>query len=213
MHIEILTEDQSTKALLDTIVPRFVGDDSNHTWRIISYRGIGRIPKDLRGKSDPSKRIILDQLPRVIRGYANTPGIDAVLVVIDTDTRPCNIFLQELKALVAELKVNIGVKFRLAIEETEAWYFGDAFAVKKAYPKAKEDVLSKYQQDSICGTWELMADAVYPGGSTAVKRAGWPLPGQLKCEWSKNIAPHMDIEKNASPSFNKLKQFFDILEN
>ncbi len=85
--------------------------------------------------------------------------------------------------------------FRLAIEETEAWYLGDQTAVLKAFPRAKVSVLAGYVQDSQGGTWEVLANAVYPGGAAEVKRAGWPLPGQLKHEWADKIGPHVDLLK------------------
>lgn len=62
MHFEILVEDQSGKKALDILVPKIIGDD--HTVRIISYKGIGRLPKNLTSTSDANKRILLDQLPR-----------------------------------------------------------------------------------------------------------------------------------------------------
>jgi hypothetical protein len=74
-----------------------------------------------------------------------------------------------------------------------------------AFPKAKSGVLKRYEQDSICGTWELLADAVYPGGIAAVHRAGWPRPGQIKHEWANQIGPKMNPETNLSPSFQKLR--------
>jgi hypothetical protein len=95
--------------------------------------------------------------------------------------------------------------FRLAIEEMEAWFLGDRQALVTAYPRAKKDVLNRYRQDSVCGTWELLADAIYQGGSQAIKKAGWPLPGTLKHEWVEQIAPHMDVSANASPSFCKFR--------
>ncbi len=52
--------------------------------------------------------------------------------------------------------------------------------------------MKNYVQDSVCETWELLADAVHTGGSSAIKKAGWPLPGQVKHEWAKKIAPLMD---------------------
>ena len=78
---------------------------------------------------------------------------------------------------------------------------GDRNAVKAAYPRAKKHVLDAYMQDSICGTWEKLADAVYPGGSQALKRLGWPHTGRAKCEWAKKIAPRLDVETNRSISF------------
>jgi len=33
----------------------------------------------------------------------------------------------------------------------------------------------------------------------------WPLPGQVKHEWAKKIAPLMDMDRNVSPSFCKFR--------
>ena len=53
----------------------------------------------------------------------------------------------------------------------------------------------------VCGTWELLADAVHRGGAEALKRAGWQAVGREKETWAEHIAPHVDVEHNASPSF------------
>jgi hypothetical protein len=159
----------------------------------------------LAAKTDASKRILLDQLPRLLRGYAKTPGIDAVAVVLDADKRNCRDFLQELGDVARKCSSESKILFRIAIEEMEAWYLGDREALFAAYPRAKKTVLEAYQQDSVCGTWELLANALHPGGATAIKKAGWPLPGQLKNEWADKIGPHMIVERNISPSFGKLR--------
>ncbi|GHU13280.1 hypothetical protein AGMMS50225_23020 [Betaproteobacteria bacterium] len=65
--------------------------------------------------------------------------------------------------------------------------------------------MSRYIQDSACDTWELLADAIYPGGAAAIKRKGWPLPGQIKHEWAERIGPFLDPDRNLSPSFGKLR--------
>jgi len=206
MHIEILVEDASGGKLLELLLPKiFGGLGEPHTWRVHSYKGIGRIPKNLKAGDDPSKRILLDQLPRLLRGYGKNPGIDAVVVVLDADDRNCVDFLTELRTLAARCNPSPNTLFRLAIEEMEAWYFGDSQALTKAYPKAKSDVLDHYEQDRVCGTWEVLADAIYPGGSAALKKAGWPRPGQVKCEWAEKIGPLLDINRNVSPSFDKLR--------
>jgi hypothetical protein len=95
--------------------------------------------------------------------------------------------------------------FRLAIEEMEAWYLGDRPALLGAYPRAKAAVLNGYVQDSTCDTWETLADAVYAGGSAAIKKKGWPLPGQVKHEWAERIGPRMVLDRNVSPSFCKFR--------
>ncbi len=66
---------------------------------------------------------------------------------------------------------------------------------------AEPDVLDNYRQDSICGTWEVLADAVYPGGKTRLKKLGFPHTGQAKCEWAEKIGPHMTVDSNQSTSF------------
>jgi hypothetical protein len=206
MHIEFLVEDSSGERLLECLLPRMIGEQGQpHTWRLHPYKGIGRIPPGLRTAADPAKRILLDQLPKILRGYGRTPGIDAVIVVLDTDRRDCVAFLTELRSLVNGLEQAPQTLFRLAIEEVEAWYLGDRQALVAAYPRAKQRALENYVQDSVCGTWEVLADAIYPGGAAAIRKAGWPLPGQLKHEWAEKIGPEMDIENNASPSFCKLR--------
>lgn len=206
MHIEILVEDSSGERLLDCLVPQMLGEQGQpHTWRLHAYKGISRIPPGLKASTDPAKRMLLDQLPRLLRGYGKTPGIDAVIVVLDSDRRDCVAFLTELRSLVNGLEQAPKTLYRLAIEEVEAWYLGDREALVAAYPRAKQRALYNYVQDSVCGTWEVLADAIYPGGAAAIKKAGWPLPGQLKHEWAEKIGPLMDIERNASPSFCKLR--------
>lgn len=206
MHIEILVEDSSGKTLLNHLVPKILGEwGQPHSWNIHHYKGIGRIPPGLATQGDPAKRILLDQLPRLLQGYGKTPGIDAVVVVMDTDRRNCGDFLAELKALAARCQPSPNTLFRLAIEEVEAWYLGDKSAIVAAFPKARHRVLDAYVQDSVCGTWEILADAVYSGGSAAIKKTGWPLPGQVKHEWAEKIGPLLNIERNASPSFCKFR--------
>lgn len=206
MHIEVLVEDSSGERLLEQLLPKILGTQgAPHTWRLKAYKGIGHIPKGLTANADPAKRILLDQLPRLLQGYGKTPGIDVVVVVLDTDRRDCKAFLQELSLVAAQCEPAPNTLFRLAIEEMEAWYLGDRQAVLKAFPRAKRDVLDRYVQDSACGTWELLADAVHAGGAAAIKKAGWPLPGQLKHEWAEKIGPFMSLQQNASPSFCKFR--------
>lgn len=206
MHIEFLIEDSSGEKLLQTLLPKLLGKQGDpHTWRLHSYKGIGRIPKGLTNAADPAKRILLDNLPRLLGGYGRTPGIDAVVVILDSDRHDCREFLTELKATVEDCEPAPNTMFRLAIEEIEAWYLGDEIALLQAYPRAKRDVLNRYHQDSVCGTWELLADAVYPGGAAAIKKAGWPLPGQIKHKWAEEIGPLLTLDRNVSPSFGKLR--------
>jgi hypothetical protein len=205
MHFEILIEDQSGKKALDIIVPRIISNE--HTFIVHPYKGIGRIPKNLKGETDASKRILLDQLPRLLRGYGNAfsnfPNNYpvAVILVCDLDDKCLKEFRKELFAILNDCNPKPEARFCIAIEEGEAWFLGDIPAIKAAYPRAKETVLKRYVNDSVCGTWEHLADAVFPGGSLALSGKGWQVAGAEKSAWSQKITPHMDVENNASTSF------------
>lgn len=204
MHFEFLVEDQSGQRALETLVPKIVG--GTHTWRIIAYRGIGRIPRDLNPKTDPSKRILLQELPRLLRGYGKAfssgPDKYAVILVCDLDDRCLKEFRFELLQLLGACDPLPTTRFCIAVEEAEAWMLGDLEAVRLAYPRAKISILDSYSNDSICGTWELLADAVYSGGAKALKANGWQAIGAEKSKWAETIVPYMEVENNQSPSFS-----------
>lgn len=203
MHFEVLVEDRSGSIALDRILEKILGTNhTNHSWKLIPYRGLGRTPKGLHSVSDPRHRLLLDQLPRVLRGYGKSLlDNSAVIVVVDLDRRDCVAFKQELLDVLNACNPRPATLFRIAIEESEAWLLGDVSAIKAAYPKARESVLNRYVQDCICDTWELLADAIHPGGSANLKQKGYPVTGEAKCTWARNIAPHMDVDSNQSKSF------------
>ena len=206
MHFEILVEDISGKTALDILVPKIINIEQ-HTFIVHAYKGIGRIPKGLKSTSDPKKRILLDQLPRLIQGYGNTfasysSDYHTVLIVIcDLDDRCLSSFRRELLDLVDACNPQPKTQFCIAIEEGEAWYLGDFAAVKAAYPKAKQAVLNSYTNDDICGTWEKLADAVFSGGVQKLSKLGWQGIGKEKTTWAEKISLLMDIDNNKSPSF------------
>ena len=210
MHFEVLVEDQSGKKALDILIPKIVSAD--HTFNVHPYKGVGRIPKNLGANNNASKRILLDQLPRLLRGYgkafSNYPAEcpAAVILVCDLDDKCLKSFRQELIEILETCNPQPEVRFCIAIEEGEAWFLGDIPAVRAAYPRAKRAVLSQYVNDSICGTWERLADAVYPGGAVGLSSKGWQAVGIEKSQWSEQITPHMDVSNNASPSFIYFRQ-------
>ena len=208
MHFDILVEDQSGKKALDILVPKIIGN--RHTAKVHSYRGIGRIPKNLKSSTDASKRLLLDQLPKLLRGYGKTfanypvnyPA--AVIVVCDLDDKCLKTFRRELFTVLNACNPKPETRFCIAIEEGEAWLLGDIPAIKAAYPQAEDGVLNRYQNDSICGTWERLADAVFVGGSNALKNKG--AVGREKSAWAEKIAPQMNVDNNASPSFRYFRE-------
>ncbi|MBD9363156.1 DUF4276 family protein [Methylomonas fluvii] len=211
MHFEILVEDQSGKVTLDILMPKIIGDQ--HTFNVKRYKGVGRIPKNMNTAVDASKRQLLDNLPRLLGGYGKSwpHGYGAVIVVCDLDNKCLKTFREELMRVLSSCNPRPETRFCIAIEEGEAWFLGDIPAIKQAYPKAKEALLNAYVSDSICGTWERLADAVYRGGSQQLSSLGWQVVGTEKSAWAENISPHMDLNNNLSPSFNYfLKKLQDL---
>ena len=67
----------------------------------------------------------------------------------------------------------------------------------------KQQLLQKYIQDSIIGTWEYLADIVYKGGLRSLKKnsLSYYEIGLFKCECAEKVGKMLDISKNISPSF------------
>lgn len=217
MHFEILVEDQSGKKALDILVPKIIGD--KHSFRVKSYKGCGHIPKDLKFSCDASKRILLNQLPKLLHGYGKTFAdypenySAAVILVCDLDDKCLKAFREELDCILNFCNPKPQTRFCIAIEEGEAWFLGDIPAIKSAYPKAKDSILNGYVNDSICGTWECLADAVFAGGAAALRKKGWQTVGVEKSQWAEKIVPHMDVANNASPSFRHFrKKLLELIE-
>lgn len=208
MHIEVLVEDSSGAALMQHLMPKFLSEDATeeHTWRIHPFKGIGRIPRNMTRRTDAMKKTLLDNLPRILEGYGKTPGYDAVLVLMDTDDRNVAMFSKELKHMQSQCRHAPTTLFGLATEEIEAWYLGDRVALLAAYPRADRRVLARYQQDAVCGTWEVLADAIVPGGVAALKKQGFSRSGAFKHECADRIGPLMDVNRNVSPSFGQTRQ-------
>ncbi len=134
MHFEVLVEDLSGKKALDILIPKIIGDQ--HTFRVIEYRGIGHIPKNLKSSTDASKRILLNQLIRLLRGHGKTFASypanysAAVIVVCDLDDKCLKVFRQELFRVLNACNSRPETRFCIAIEEGEAWLLGDIPALK-----------------------------------------------------------------------------------
>lgn len=208
MHFEILVEDRSCEKIVSILVPRIIGN--GHSVKPVCFKGIGHLPKNLYHKPDPGKQLLLHRLPGLLRAYGKTfssyaqapdnPGA-VVIVVCDLDNRDKTQFRRELDAVLNHCHPRPAAYFCFAIEECEAWLLGDIPAIKSAYPHARDGVLNGYVNDAICGTWELLANAIYKGGVTALKSQGGQAVGREKLKWAENICPYMDVQKNQSPSF------------
>lgn len=216
-YIEILIEDKSGSILVRKIMDRYLADQENITYRIHSFKGIGKIPLKTEKISQIKTKRLLTDLPMYLREISSSlkdmPGKKAIFVILDSDDEDCAKLKETLVEMYHNLQIPIQVFFCIAVEEMEAWLLGDSNALLKAYPMAKRPLLQKYVQDSIVGTWEYLADVVYKGGVQALKRnaLSYYEIGLFKCECAERIGKWIDIRQNQSPSFRyfitKLDEF------
>jgi Domain of unknown function (DUF4276) len=190
-----LVEGLSEAALLRVWCRRFL---PGHTVIVLPHRGKGRLPGQEGTGPKAGQDGLLDLLPKTLKAFGRelNPQTDRVLVLLDLDKQNCLELESRLLRELDRCDPRPYVLFRIAIEETEAFYLGDRPAIHKAFPQAKLDKLRNYVQDSICGTSELFREVI---GAT----------GDDKRRWAEKMAPHLGTawkgkNANASPSFRQL---------
>jgi hypothetical protein len=197
-HVEFLVEEPSMEAALRALLPKVLGQIELEIHRF-------------QGKSDLRR-----ELPNRLRGYASwLPPSWRIVVVIDRDSEACEELKRELddaaRAAGLGLRTSTGAPWqvvnRLAIEELEAWFFGDWTAVRAAYPRVPATIPSK-QPYRACdairgGTWEAF--------ERVLQQAGYFTGGLRKIEVAREVAGHMVPSRNRSPSFGKLLEILTEL--
>lgn len=206
MHFQFLIEDLSGKVLIKHIMEKLICQYDNITYDCKSFKGLGGL--NISGNVAKVKTDkLLNDLLIFLRGFDKSlQGISAVLVVVlDNDKRNTDEFRDQLEMQAQLSMISIDHVFCIAVEEIEAWLLGDREALLSAYPDIRITLLKDYVQDSICGTWEVLANAVYKGG---IKRFKKDCPtyrevGKYKSEWANKIGEYMNLNRNISPSFQQ----------
>jgi len=153
---------------------------------------------------------LLQRLPERLRGYSWLPENWRIVVVVDRDDDECHELKRELEniasnsGLLTKTQAGSGtykVVNRLAIEELEAWYFGDWQAVRAVYPHVSANTPNqasyRHPDQILGGTWEAF--------ERILMRAGYFQGGLRKIEAAREIAQHMDPDRNTSRSFQVLR--------
>lgn len=194
LHLVVLVEEPSMEAFLQGLLPRLL--PQGRSFELHAFQGKG----DLLGK-----------LEARLRGYAAwLPPEWRLVVVVDRDEDDCRQLKQRMEDLAARSGLQTRSRARqtvtparwqlvnrIAIEELEAWYFGDWPAVHAAYPRVPRTLgmQSSYRQpDAIVGgTWEAF--------ERVMQRHGYFKGRLAKIEAARTIAPHVDAARSTSASF------------
>lgn len=207
MYFQFLVEDKSGGILIDLLMKKIQEQAPETTYDIKSFRGLGGFTRKNTVKETKDGQLLND-LSTYLRGFnrslAGFPA--AVVVVLDNDDNDPAALRQMLEQVSEQNRIEIDHVFCLAIEELEAWLLGDEAAILAAYPDANRRALHEYEQDSICGTWEVLADVVYDGGCAALKKQPWNEIGRMKSVWAQEIGRHLSVQSNRSPSFQAFLQ-------
>lgn len=192
-HLEVLVEEPSMEAGLRMLLPRMLGELSFAVY------------------SHSCKDELLKRLPDRLRAYAKwLPDGWCIVVIVDRDDDDCD----ELKSRLEKMAKRAGLRTRsvargdsyklvnrLAIEELEAWFFGDWEAVRAVFPKAPAMIprQAPYRDpDAVTGgTWEAF--------ERVLQNAGYFKTGLRKIEAARSIAAHMDPSRNRSTSFQAFR--------
>jgi Domain of unknown function (DUF4276) len=189
LHIEFLVEEPSAKEVLDVLLPQLL---AHHSFDVHPFRGKSHMLRDLPGR---------------LQGYKSWPDeYRHIVILIDRDDDNCH----DLKARLENIARDAGyttksssgahrpyeVLNRIAIEELEAWFFGDVEALHLAYglsPHLGERAPYRNPDNIAGGTWEAL--------ERELQHIGQFKTGLRKIEAARTIAAQMDPARNRSKSF------------
>ncbi len=159
-----------------------------------------------QGKTD-----LLGKLQDRLRGYASwLPEDWRIVVVVDRDDDDCVALKNQLEAMAKRAKLLTRTSGgrrpwqlvnRIAIEELEAWYFGDWPAVCVAFPRVPSGTANTapYRTpDAIAGgTWEAF--------ERVLQRHGYFRGGLSKIEAARALGAAIEPTRSRSPSFSRFR--------
>lgn len=207
MLIEILSEDKSGAVVVERSVERICdAQGAKAQVNVRPHRGCGSLPKEPDAKPAKFASSLLDLLPAKLRAYnAVYRGEEIILIItMDTDNNDPETLRKEIYEAARTYAPDIRSVVGLSTEEVEAWMLGDRKAVLEAFPDSKTGVLDSYEQDSVCGTWEVLCRAISDNAEKLIE-IGYPAIGHYKARWAEEISRYMVPERNISPSFNTFK--------
>jgi hypothetical protein len=192
-HLLLLVEELSMEAFLRAFLPRVL--PAGQTFEVFSFQG----------KSD-----MLAKLPQRLRAYAAwLPADWRIVVLLDRDDDDCRNLKRDLEDVASSARLRTRTQARggawqvvnrIAIEELEAWYFGDWPAVCAAYPRMPPNAARAApfrDPDAIRGgTWEAF--------ERVLQRHGYFKAGLPKIEVARRLGALLDPARSRSRSLQVL---------
>lgn len=190
MRLDIFIEEQSAEAALRNLIHRIL-PETQFDVRFHPFRG---------------KQDLLKKLPGELKAYRHWIADNHYLIVlVDRDSDDCEILKRRLETYAVEAGLNtfsnsrerFKVINRIAIEELEAWFFGDVEALHAAYPRVPISI----------GERALFRDPDAISGGTSerleklLRDKGYQRGGLQKIRTAREISQHMDVDRNRSKSF------------
>ena len=207
MLIEILSEDKSGAVVVERLTERITENEGlDVEVNVHPHRGCGSLPKDMTAKPPKFASSLLDLLPSELRAYNKVyAGRDLILIIaMDSDDKDPQALRQEIYSCASKFAPGIRSVVGISTEEIEAWMLGDKSAIIDAFPDCNREILNSYEQDSVCGTWEILCRAISENAEELID-IGYPAIGHYKALWAETISRYMLPQKNVSPSFNTFK--------
>lgn len=199
--MEVRVEEPSAEQALAILLPGLVGPDV--TFAIHPFQG---------------KPDLLRRHPERMRGYAASINVATtrIVVLVDEDRQDCVELKARLEAaahqagLTTRSNANPGqpsvVLNRIAVEELESWFFGDPDALRAAYPRVPSTLERRARF--------RLPDEILGGTAEALQKvlqdAGYHRGGLRKVAAARDIAAHMDLSRNTSPSCKRF--YLDVIE-
>ena len=151
---------------------------------------------------------LLKQLPSLLTAYRESMQDNRrIMVLIDNDQQDCMELKMTLEKIAheagfvtksnADSEGDFQVVNRLAIEELEAWFFGDPKAVRKAYPRVSKNI----ERDRTYRNPDAIVGRTSKELERMLKQASYHRGGLPKVTVATNIGSHMEPDRNKSRSF------------
>ncbi len=200
-QIEFVVEEPSAEEALRHVLPKLVRGRAR--WKLVNlgskYKLLKALPDRLAAYRD-----------RIARGERLR-----VVVLVDRDTDDCAALKRQLEDMARaaglttktspDAQGQFHVVNRIAVEELESWFIGDAAALRQAFTSLPVIDAGKgiFRNPDNGGSWEAL--------HRFLKRHGIYKSSYPKIDAARRIAPKLDLQANRSHSFQVFVQGVEAL--